>query len=220
MTYGGVALAGGLVEERQVLAGVLAVGGEVVVGAVGDALELTPRVAGEPELVLDVDGPLGVVRQLLLGGVVVESQVLRIDAQVDVPVETLIDPVLVPLFVLARLDEELHLHLLEFAGAEDEVARCDLVAEALADLRDAERRLLARGGHHVLEVHEDALRGLRTEVMQTLFVVDGGAEEGLHQPAERLGLGPVAGLAGLRVVDVGEAVLRRVPVLGLVGSIR
>jgi hypothetical protein len=43
----------------------------------------------------------------------------------------------------ARLDEELHLHLLELAGAEDEVARRDLVAERLADLRDAERRLLA-----------------------------------------------------------------------------
>ena len=56
------------------------------------------------------------------------------------------DPVLVPLLVGAGLDEELHLHLLELAGAEDEVARRDLVAERLADLADAERRLLARRG--------------------------------------------------------------------------
>ena len=40
--------------------------------------------------------------------------------------------------------EELHLHLLELARAEDEVAGGDLVAEGLADLGDAERRLLAR----------------------------------------------------------------------------
>jgi hypothetical protein len=55
----------------------------------------------------------------------------------------------VPLLVGARLDEELHLHLLELAGAEDEVAGRDLVAERLADLRDAERRLLARVVMHV-----------------------------------------------------------------------
>ena len=56
--------------------------------------------------------------------------------------------------------EELDLHLLELARAEDEVAGRDLVAERLADLRDAERRLLARELQHVLEVDEDALRGL------------------------------------------------------------
>ena len=43
----------------------------------------------------------------------------------------------------AGLDEVLHLHLLELASAEDEVPDGDLVAEALADLRDAERELLA-----------------------------------------------------------------------------
>ena len=51
-----------------------------------------------------------------------------------------VDPVLVPLLVGARLAEELQLHLLELAGAEDEVARRDLVAEGLADLADAEGR--------------------------------------------------------------------------------
>ncbi|BDZ46660.1 hypothetical protein GCM10025866_25690 [Naasia aerilata] len=69
----------------------------------------------------------------------VEAQVVRVDAEVDVPAEALVDPVLVPFLVGARLDEELHLHLLELAGAEDEVAGRDLVAEALPDLADAER---------------------------------------------------------------------------------
>ena len=61
-------------------------------------------------------------------------------------------------------DEELHLHLLELAGAEDEVARGDLVAEGLADLGDPERGLAPRELEDVLEVDEDALRGLRPQV--------------------------------------------------------
>ena len=74
-------------------------------------------------------------------------------------------PVLEPLHVVrARLDEELHLHLLELARAEDEVPGRDLVAERLADLRDAERHLLPRRLLHVQEVHVDALRRLRAQV--------------------------------------------------------
>ena len=65
---------------------------------------------------------------------------------------------------LAGRHEELDLHLLELAGAEDEVARRDLVAERLADLGDPERRLLARELQDVLEVDEDALRGLGAQV--------------------------------------------------------
>ena len=53
--------------------------------------------------------------------------------------------------------EELDLHLLELARAEREVARRDLVAEALAHLGDAERHADARAVEHVLEVDEDAL---------------------------------------------------------------
>jgi hypothetical protein len=65
---------------------------------------------------------------------------------------------------LPGLHEELHLHLLELARAEGEVARVDLVAERLADLRDAERHLDARRIGHVDEVGEDALRRLRPQV--------------------------------------------------------
>ena len=77
------------------------------------------------------------------------------------PVEPLLDPVRVPLRRLGGMDEELHLHLLELAHAEKEVAGRDLVAEALADLRDPERRLHAHRRDDVLEVDEDALRGFR-----------------------------------------------------------
>ena len=69
-----------------------------------------------------------------------------------------------PLVGLGRRDEELHLHLLELADAEEEVAGRDLVAEALSDLRDPERRLDAQRRRHVLEVHEDPLCRLRPQV--------------------------------------------------------
>src|SRR5207245_11654033 len=100
----------------------------------------------------------------LLAAVPERSQVLRAQPQIAIPRHPGLDPVLVPLLVAARLDEELHLHLLELARSEDEVARRDLVAERLADLADAERDLLARRLHHVLEVDEDSLCGLGAQV--------------------------------------------------------
>ena len=54
----------------------------------------------------------------------------------------------------------------------------DLVAEALADLRDPERRLDAQRRGDVLEVDEDALRRLRPEVARSSALV--------HRPDERL----------------------------------
>ena len=125
------------------------------------------------------------------------------------------EPVLVPLLVGAGLDEELHLHLLELAGAEDEVARRDLVAEALADLRDAERRLAPRRVQHVEEVDEDALRGLRPQVVHVVLRLD-RAEERLQHHVEVTRLGPLAAGAAVRARDVGQPVLRRLAVLGLV----
>src|SRR6266542_2217640 len=94
-----------LVEVRQVDAGVLAVGREVEVGAVGDALQLGELRAAEAEAVLDVDRALRVVRQLL-SRVLVVAQVRLGDAQPGVPVPALGQPVLVPLLVGAGLDEE------------------------------------------------------------------------------------------------------------------
>lgn len=120
-----------------------------------------------------------------------------------------------PLFVGARLDEELHLHLLEFAGAEDEVSGRDLVAEGLADLPDAERRLHARGVQHVDEVHEDALRRLGPQVVQPRLVVN-RPEEGLQQSRELTRLAPLTAGAAVRAGDVGEPVFGRAPLLLLV----
>ena len=106
---------------------------------------------------------LRVVRELL-GVVRAHPHVALAKAVAEVPRDSLLDPVCEPLLGLGRRDEVLHLHLLELERPEDEVAGRDLVAERLADLRDPEGRLAARDLRDVLEVDEDALRGLRSEV--------------------------------------------------------
>jgi hypothetical protein len=99
--------------------------------------------------------------------------------------------VLVPLLGLVGRDEELHLHLLELERAEDEVARGDLVAKRLADLGDAERRLLAREAEDGLEVQEDALRGLGAQVDRRAGLLH-RADRRLEHEVELARLGEVA----------------------------
>ena len=200
-----VALVGRLVEVVEPLTGVCGVGVEVEVGALGDALQLVPAPRKQE---LDVGGTGRVVRQLV-GAVRPRAAACSDgDAETHVPVEALVAPVLVPLRAVARRDEELHLHLLELAGAEDPVLRCDLVAEALAHLGDAERRLLAGGLQHVDEVGEHALRRLRSQVRHGAGVLD-RAGVGLEHQVELAGLGerlrrPAVG-AGVGIVELVEA---------------
>src|SRR5699024_2682115 len=165
--------------------------------------------------VFDVDGARGVVGPFL-GGHVEAADVVDGDAEVEEPVPAVLNPMLVMVIGYVRADEVLDLHLLELTGAEDEVARGDLVAEGLADLADAERRLLPGRGEHVVEVDEDALCRLRAQVVQPGLRVD-GAEEGLDQAGELLGLGPLAAGAAVRADDIGHAVVRGLLVLGLIG---
>src|SRR5439155_26385330 len=117
---------------------------QVEVGPVGDALELRPA---EGEGVLDVGAALGVVGELV-GAVRTESQPVARDAEVGIPLEALVLPVVEPLVVLTRPDEELELYLLELARPEQEVPGRDLVAERTADLPDGEGQLQARGLEH------------------------------------------------------------------------
>ena len=93
----------------------------------------------------------------LLGVVLAHAEHVLRDAEVDVPAQALLTPVLEPLGALVGRHEELHLHLLELARTEDEVAGRDLVAERLADLGDPERRLFPGELQDILEVDEDPL---------------------------------------------------------------
>ena len=163
---------------------------QVVVGAVSDAPQLAPA-AAEGELVLDVGGGAGIEGQL--GGIMVtQAQGILLDAQGQQPVLAEILPVGEPLQVGAGLAEELALHLLELAGTEGEVAGGDLVAEGLAHLADAEGQLLAGGALDVVEVDEDALSGLGTQVGDGGGIL-GDADLGLEHQVE--------------VADGGEVVL-------------
>ena len=181
----------------------LLVAREVEVRAVVDPLELLPP---ERELVLDVEGGRRVVRELV-GAVLVDAQLLVADAELPVPGAADFEPALEPLPILARLDEVLHLHLLELAGAEDEVPGRDLVAERLADLRDPERDLLARGAEHVLEVDVDPLRGLGPQIDDGRLVLD-RPHEGLEHEVELPRLGEVARAAAraMRLLHLGQRV--------------
>ncbi len=160
---------------------------EVVVAAVRDAFELLPADRVE---VLDVARRAGVVRALRLV-VLAHAKVDLAQTEVAVPGEPLLEPVLEPLRRLGGRDEELHLHLLELADAEEEVARRDLVPERLADLGDAERRLAAGELGDVLEVDEDALRRLGAEVRGGALVLE-RADVRLEHEVELARLGEVA----------------------------
>src|SRR5438445_635525 len=65
-----------------------------------------------------------------------------------------------PPTVGGRLSEPFHLHELELAQPEDEVAPRYLVAQTLADLSDSERYAPARLIDYIGEVDEHPLRGL------------------------------------------------------------
>ena len=204
-----VALIGGLVEILELLARVLLVPAEVVVAAVVDALDLVPA---EGEFVLDVVRRLGVVRQLA-GPMRMPAQLRGGQTGRVMPGHSPLAPALEPLLIGPRLHEELHLHLLEFTGPEDEVARGDLVAERLADLGDPEGDLLAGGVQHVLVVDVDALRGLGTEVDDRRLLLH-RTHEGLEHQIEHPGLGQLTGAMLARML---ARLLRALGVSQLVG---
>ena len=221
-----------VVHHEHALAGERLVLREVEVRAGGDAFELLDA---ERECVLDVDAGAGVVGEFLLGLPVLHEGIAG-QADRAVPAQALLDPILVPDFpapVLLRragevrvvrqggdlaaddldglvgTDEELQLHLLELARAEGEVAGVDLVAEALAGLRHAERDGLARGRGDVEELREDRLGRLGAEVGDGGVVLD-GSDVRLEHEVEGARLGEVLGAAG----GAGDA-LGQLPVLAV-----
>src|SRR5438309_3750266 len=132
-------LVGHVVEVLELLPRELGGTAKVVVGAVVDALELVPS---ERERELEVRRPRGAVGALVRAAAAEAELVLRY-ALLEMPSEPRLLPLLVEARRFGRAREVLHLHLLELARSEDEVARRDLVPEGLPDLRDTERQLLA-----------------------------------------------------------------------------
>src|SRR5947209_18541557 len=128
-----------------------------------DAFELAEFARREERIgEFDIGSAARVMAQLC-GSVFAQAQPVGFDSKISEPAQAAIAPIAIPAFRCRGLAEELDFHLLEFARAEDELARRDLIAEAAADLRDAERDLHARGVHHVAEIQKDPLRGLRAK---------------------------------------------------------
>ena len=187
-----VLAARGLVHVLEGLARRLLVLRQVVAPARRDALQL---LLAEREPERDVRARARVVGQVLVH---VLAQQLRPQARaVHEPGPARGDPLRVaraPRVALVRA-EVLDLHLLELPRPEDEVARRDLVAEGLADLRDAARHAEApRRRGDVLEVHEDALRRLRAQVGRRRGVgrgADARLEHEVERPRAARAAGPV-----------------------------
>src|SRR3974390_1788880 len=111
---------------------------EVEVRAMRDTFQLAESGRREREAVLDVAraGTLAsVVRELVLV-MLPQLQICTREPQALPPAHALVAPEGIPIPRSARMAEELDFHLLEFAAAEGEVARRDLVAKRLSDLRD------------------------------------------------------------------------------------
>src|SRR5262245_10506322 len=150
----------------------------------------------------------------LIGRLRAFPQSFRRDAQSHIPVEPLFDPLLVQLDVsllaglevLRRLAEILDLHLLEFARAEGEVSGRDLVAEHLANLRDAERELAAHHLLHVGEIDEDPLRRFGAQVSDVLLAFHRADRRFEHR------------VEIARFGQIGRAAVRTFIVLQMVGA--
>ena len=179
------------VEIAQVLAAELHVLAEVVVAPVRDSLELALT---ERETCIRCRRspsnrtPAPRCRGRAAGA-------CRTRAQIHVPLKPRLPPVGVPILGLLGPAEILDLHLLELARTEREVARVDLVAKTLADLRDAERELDPPGVDDVLEIGENPLGRLGPQIRDIRLAFQ-GADKRLEHQVERAGLGQCAAVVG------------------------
>ena len=88
-------------------------------------------------------------------------------------------------------DKELHLHLFEFAHAENKLAGHDLVAESFAGLCNAEWDFHPAGFLHIQEIDKNTLGCFRTEVNHVGILAHRTHLGGEHQ-VELAHIGPVA----------------------------
>ena len=86
-----------------------------------------------------------------------------------------------PILVSSRFAEVLHLHLLEFASSEGEVAGRDLVAERFALLGYAEWDTDTAAINHVVKIDEHRLRGLWAEVDNVVISFNGPDMRAKHE---------------------------------------
>ena len=155
-----VVLTGLLIEVGHILAAVLLMLTEVIIGTVGNAPKLAPS---EWEQELEVGSRLGVEAKLVRI-VITQTKVLVSHTEIQKELVAIIFPISKPFEVGAGLAEEFQLHLLKFAGTEYKVTGRDLVAEGFTDLCNTERQLFARGTLCCGEVYKNPLCSLGTQI--------------------------------------------------------
>ena len=134
-----------------------------------------------------------------VGFVLAQREFVPVQPEVHVPLEAPVPPVPVPVARVLRRTEELDLHLFELAAPKREIAWIDLVAEGLADLSDAEGNTHAGGIADGLEVDENPLGRLRSQVRDAGSIPQ-GAHVGLEHEVEGAGRGQRTRLGSARRV--------------------
>ena len=153
---------------------------QIIVGSVGDTEDFSPTKIRE--VIFDVSRGFGIESKL--GWLVIaEAKVLSFRSEALDEFKAVILPVSEPFEVGSWLAEEFHFHLIELTDTESEVPWGDFVTEALTSLANAEWELLSLGTLDVLEVDEDALSGLWTEIDDAAAVI-GNTDVGLEHHVE------------------------------------
>ncbi len=115
----------------------------------------------EPEF--NIACGVGIMCQLVV--IVVPVHVFS-QAKGQVPAQSHLLPVCIPLHFLSRLDEELHFHLLEFPHSENKLPGNNLVAERFPGLGYPKRDLHSPTFLDIQEIHENALCRFRSQVYE------------------------------------------------------
>ena len=176
-----------LVEIFEGLAAGFLVLFEIVVGPVGDAFELL-RAKGK--FVQEVISPLGIESPVFIRNIQ-HGDFIPGDADRLIPGQAVGEPLFEPFFSFRRADEKFDLHLFEFAGAEGEVARINLVSEGFSDLGDTEGEFFAGDFENVFELDKHGLGGFRAEVGEVTVVLN-GSDVGFEHQIKLAGFGQFA----------------------------
>ena len=105
-----------------------------------------------------------------------------------------------PLFISSWDDEELHLHLFEFAGTEDEVSWCNFITERFTDLANTKWWLLPRSLCDVIKVDKDSLSCLRAKVGKPALIFN-CTKISFEKSRELLRLGELSFIAAVRTIN-------------------
>ena len=164
---------------------------QIVIGTIGNAPQLAPS---EGEEILKIRGRLGIEDQFI--GIVIScTEILLLQSDGTQKVVTVASPVIKPFKIGTGLAEKLQFHLLEFTNTEDEVARGDLIPEALAHLADAEGQFFPGSTGDIGKVYKDALCGLRAEI-HGVFRIFGNTLERFEHQIELSDIGKIMLSAG------------------------